>query len=197
MNNPTLLENKRRVIFRKVGFFLPLLLLTPQIVHTQEPPAGATEPASLPKLAADLEALQDQFRQWQGNLETKTHSAEIDEKKTEKLLQDLQLQIEALTTKIDTLEGFLNRGLSRISPALAKESQAFQKGLDAIEQAEYQKALTAFQQFLQQFPKSPHISEAQFWKAEARYALQDYANAISLPLQLPRHSGGAGGGAFG
>ncbi|MDZ4224843.1 MAG: tol-pal system protein YbgF, partial [bacterium] len=54
----------------------------------------------------------------------------------------------------------------------------FQRGLDYVQRAEYQQGITAFQQFLKLYPKSPQKDEAQFWIAECRYGTKDFTQAI-------------------
>ncbi|MBL7684890.1 MAG: tol-pal system protein YbgF [Deltaproteobacteria bacterium] len=55
----------------------------------------------------------------------------------------------------------------------------FQKNLDFINSEDYPKALQGFQAFVQKYPKSPMMDNAQFWIAESYYGLNDFKKAIA------------------
>lgn len=71
-----------------------------------------------------------------------------------------------------------------LQPALAvpgvarSEQAAYQAGLSAYENRQYNEAWNAFDRYLTDYPNGRFVPNALYWQAEVRYALGDYAAAI-------------------
>lgn len=60
----------------------------------------------------------------------------------------------------------------------AAEEQAYQAAFDQLRELRYDKAITAFQKFLSEYPHGRYAHIAQYWIAEANYAQRHFKNAI-------------------
>jgi tol-pal system protein YbgF len=63
--------------------------------------------------------------------------------------------------------------LSGLSPAAA-----YRLAYDHVQRGEYVEALTAFDQFLKQWPRHDYADNALYWSGECDYARRDYAEAL-------------------
>lgn len=67
------------------------------------------------------------------------------------------------------------------APAVAdmNEQQAYDNAFNLLKQSRYGDAITAFQDFLQKYPKSSLAGSAQYWIAEAHYVNRDFKTALT------------------
>lgn len=127
--------------------------------------------AQMDKFRSDIQALG-------GGSETQNVQMKQLQDNVERHYRDLEMRIGALEEQLKLLREELSRAVTKISPQLAEETKNFQKGLTHIQNGEYAQAITAFQQFIKQYPKSPTRADAFFWIGECRYAMKDYTQAI-------------------
>lgn len=66
----------------------------------------------------------------------------------------------------------------------AQEQRAYDQGLDHFRVGRFGEAVTAFQLFLRNYPRSPLASSAQYWIGNSLYATRDFRGAISAQRQL-------------
>ncbi len=66
----------------------------------------------------------------------------------------------------------------------AQEQRAYDQGLDHFRAGRFGEAVTAFQLFLRNYPRSPLASSAQYWIGNSLYATRDFRGAISAQRQL-------------
>jgi tol-pal system protein YbgF len=67
-------------------------------------------------------------------------------------------------------------------PAL--EQRAYDQGLDHFRAGRYNEAVTAFQIFIRNYPRSPLASSSQYWIGNSLYAARDFRGAIAAQRQL-------------
>lgn len=146
---------------------------------SQEPfSSSAGQNGNLAETEAQFDRIRTDLQELHGGLETQTVLMKQLETKSDRNYRDMELRLQSLEAQIKLFQGALDQALAKVSPAAAQEFNKFQNGLTLVQNSEYAKALPAFQQFLQQYPKSPHKPSALFWIAECRYALGDFAQAI-------------------
>jgi tol-pal system protein YbgF len=74
---------------------------------------------------------------------------------------------------------------SDAAPADPLEAQTnYQAAFNLLKQAEYDKAIDAFDKFLVQYPDSQYSENAQYWMAEALYVTRRYNEAITEYMKL-------------
>ena len=70
-------------------------------------------------------------------------------------------------------------------PADPLEAQtSYQSAFNLLKQAEYNKAIDAFDKFLNKYPESQYSENAQYWMAEALYVTRRYNEAITEYMKL-------------
>ncbi|MDO8526365.1 MAG: tol-pal system protein YbgF [Deltaproteobacteria bacterium] len=127
--------------------------------------------AAIDKLHSDIRALG-------GGGETQVIQMKQLRDDVDRHYRDLEMRMGAIESQLKLVQDQLGRAIASVSPKLAQEGKDFQKGLDHIKSVDYAQAITAFQSFLKQYPKSPTRSDALFWIAECRYSMKDYSQAI-------------------
>ena len=63
--------------------------------------------------------------------------------------------------------------------ASAQERDAYKSAFNLLKQGRYDSAITAFNQFLSDYPKSGYAANAQYWLGEAHYVSKDYHGALT------------------
>jgi tol-pal system protein YbgF len=76
----------------------------------------------------------------------------------------------------------LQQVVPSVDPAL--EQRAYDQGLEHFRAGRYGEAVTAFQLFIRNYPRSPLASSAQYWIGNSLYATRDFRGAISAQRQL-------------
>jgi tol-pal system protein YbgF len=72
--------------------------------------------------------------------------------------------------------------VSVVDPAL--EQRGYDQGLDHFRAGRFGEAVTAFQIFMRNYPRSPLASSAQYWIGNSLYATRDFRGAITAQRQL-------------
>lgn len=130
------------------------------------------------EFGAQLERLESQLQGIDGAAQTQNVQIQQLDAKMERNYRDLEMRLQALEGKVSLFQDTLNRAIVNLSPKLAQETKKFQSALDLVQRTEYSKAVSVFQEFISQYPKSPQVGESYFWIADCRFALKDYAQAI-------------------
>lgn len=164
----------RTIIF----LFLSLPFFNAQGWGQELPLGSAGQNGNLAETEAKFDRIQTDLQELRGTLETQTVLLKQLETKSDRNYRDMEMRLQALEAQIKLFSGALDQALAKVSPATAQEFNKFQNALNLVQSTEYAKALPAFQQFLQAYPKSPHKPEALFWIAECRYASGDFSQAI-------------------
>ena len=63
-------------------------------------------------------------------------------------------------------------------PDPKKESEAYQSAFNLLKQGRYKPSITAFRNFLKQYPGGSYEDNAQYWLAEASYVSRDFDTAL-------------------
>lgn len=144
-------------------------------------PAGLAAQESGAKLAefgAQLERLEAAVQSVSGSAETLGVQIKQLEEKSDRNYRDMEMRLKAMEGRINLFQDILNRTVAAVNPKLAQEAKQFESALDLVRAAQYDRAIQAFQTFIQKYPKSPSAEEARFWIGGCRYSLRDFSQAI-------------------
>lgn len=97
----------------------------------------------------------------------KTLSEEIEQKTGVSLTRDIN--IEETTETTEEIE----------KDDIAKIEIEYQRAFKLLKKSLYDRALTAFKDFLERYPNSPFSDNAQYWLGEINYVMQNYDFAIN------------------
>jgi tol-pal system protein YbgF len=131
---------------------------------------------SLVELAQQLESLQGEVRSLRGDLEQLQHSSEAGRSQQRDLYTDLDKRIQALEGA--TGGAAAPSGAAPTAGAAATDQGYYKTAFDLLKAGQYDKAITAFQQFLAAFPDSSLADNAQYWLGEAYYVNKDFESAL-------------------
>jgi tol-pal system protein YbgF len=132
---------------------------------------------SLVELAQQLESLQADVRSLRGDLEQLQHTSESGRSQQRDLYADLD-------KRLQTLEGATSAAASAGAAAKSAVGAAgtdkgyYDTAFNLLKGGQYDKAITAFQQFLAAFPDSALADNAQYWLGEAYYVNKDFESAL-------------------
>ncbi len=138
---------------------------------------------SLVELSQRLDALEAQLREQRGNVEVLQNNSETARKSERDLYSDLD-------KRISTLEGGAHSGPGGAAPAGAAavagaaagsatldDQTAYNAAFDKLKAGNYAEAIVAFQNFMNHYPASALLDNAQYWIGEAYYVTRDYEHA--------------------
>lgn len=122
-------------------------------------------------------SVQDEFAAVKGQVEAVDHQLRVQKEEYMRLIQDLQTRLQAIEESMGNFSGGTD-ALSKGSSQITVEAEGYQKALALANRAQYLEAASAFESFLQKYPKSPQAPSAKFWVAECFYSVRDYKRAI-------------------
>ena len=145
------------------------------------------------ELMSQIEALKREIQGLRGQIEVVNNGVESNAKRQRDMYVDLD-------TRMRRIEGGVGAPTSAppapsapdagtpAAPPLAGTSTDEARTYEAAQQqrrnSNYQGAITAFQSFLGQFPKSTLAHRAQYWIGDSYFNLRDYKNAIASQQRL-------------
>ncbi len=128
-----------------------------------------------------VEQLQASVRRLQGKAEEIQHQLDSLENQQRELYQDLDRRLQQLSqanlapSPIEETTGDITTTTAFV--AADPGEKAYQAALELLKERRYKKAITAFNQFLQQYPSSRYRPSAQYWLAETQYVLRNFEAA--------------------
>lgn len=152
---------------------------------------------SMLELQTQIESQNAELRKLRGQLEELTHGLQ----EAEGRQKDFYVDLDTRVRHFETLEVAAPPAVPAIAqPDSASEigdaagdpvveNRAYESAYRLFKGGSYQKAVTAFQEFLKKFPDSVHTPNVHFSMASAYFALKDYKNALAsyqlLLLKFP------------
>src|SRR5258705_8811936 len=133
---------------------------------------------SLVELAAQLASLQADVRSIRGDLDQLQHSNEGGRSQQHDLYADLDKRMQALESAAGTVGGAAQAPVAGAAGASGTDQGYYKTAFDLLKAGQYDKAITAFQQFLAAFPDSTLADNAQYWLGEAYYVNKDFESAL-------------------
>ncbi len=134
---------------------------------------------SLVTLVTRVDALQQENAELRGMVEELAHAGESTGERQRELYLDLDQRLQRLEQAGagSVVDGApLKPG--QLPVPSGSERDNYQAAFELLKDGRYDEAATAFQQFLQSYPKSELADNAQYWLAESFYVTQKYAKAL-------------------
>jgi tol-pal system protein YbgF len=140
---------------------------------------------SLVDLSRRLDALEAQLREQRGNVEVLQNSSESARKSERDLYSDLDKRISALEGGARPAAGAAapaagaaaGAAAAAGSPAALDDQSAYNAAFEKLKAGNYSEAIVAFQAFMNHYPSSSLLDNAQYWIGEAYYVTRDYEHA--------------------
>jgi tol-pal system protein YbgF len=155
-------------------------------------------------LASQIEALREDMRQLRGQIEVVNHNIDMASKRQRDMYVDLDSRLRRLEQAGAAPGGAPPAAPSTPPPAgsaptgsvppptasssaptpTSDEGRAYEAAQQHRRSGNYQAAITAFQNFIVQHPRSPLAPRAQYWIGDSYYNMRDYRNAIATQQKL-------------
>lgn len=161
-------------------------------VNALSPDGGASEGVaatggSMFSVIQDLQALQEEVRKLNGEVEELKHLAKQSETGQRELYQSLDKRLTALeegggSSSTGSSEGNTSGGGSSQSQSPAdKEAaeQAYNAAYAKLKAGEYAESRKAFNEFVENYPNSSYNDNAWYWLGQAHYVDRDYEPSLS------------------
>jgi tol-pal system protein YbgF len=127
---------------------------------------------SLLSLAQRTDQLQNETSVLRGRIEVLENANETLRKQQRDLYADLDKRLAALSAGQAP-------GAPAAQPAAGADQTAYNQAFDILKTGKYADAITAFQQFLQNWPKSSLADNAQYWLGESYYVTRDFQSSAA------------------
>jgi tol-pal system protein YbgF len=138
-------------------------------------------------LAQQVDNLQGQIKQMQGDIEVLQHSADLTSKQQRDLYQDLDKRLQKLEQGLSaatpapppvTLEA-PPATTAAATPGGGMDDAVYQKDFNLLKQGRFAEAIKGFRAFQKQYPDSPLVPNAVFWTGEAYYQTSDFDTSLA------------------
>jgi tol-pal system protein YbgF len=156
---------------------------------------AATQPVF--ELGNQLQVLREEMRSLRGQIEVLSNNIDANAKRQRDMYVDLDTRVRrfeqappaapapgAQAPASGTTAPAAGAGAAAAAPASADETRAYETAQQHRKVGNYQAAVTAFQSFVTQYPRSPLAHRAQYWIGDSYYNLRDYKNAIAHQQKL-------------
>lgn len=139
-------------------------------------------------LAQRVDALQDQVKQLQGEVEVLEHDEDLDKKQQRDLYQDLDKRLQKLETSLAATQAAPAAATvveappattAAATPGGGVDDAVYQKDFNLLKQGRFAEAIKGFKSFQKQYPDSALQSNAVFWTGEAYYQTGDFQTALA------------------
>ncbi len=137
---------------------------------------------SLVDLSRRLDALEAQLREQRGNVEVLQNTGEGARKSERAMYSDLDKRVSALESGERSAAGVAApvgaaAAVSGPPNAAPDDQSAYNAAFDKLKAGNYSEAILGFQSFMNHYPTSPLLDNAQYWIGEAYYVTRDYEHA--------------------
>lgn len=134
---------------------------------------------SLVTMSQRMDDLQDQIRKLRGDVETLEHDVDLSKKQQRDLYLDLDKRLQKLELSAGSTAANDASASAGQSSASADDIQAaYQKNFNLVKQGRYDDAISGFTAFIQQYPQSQLVPNAEFWMGESHYQQSDFQGAV-------------------
>ncbi|HSS46425.1 MAG TPA: tol-pal system protein YbgF [Burkholderiales bacterium] len=133
-------------------------------------------------LLSQIESLKADVNKLRGQIEVQNNSVESLEKRQKDFYIDLDSRLRRMEQPSQALAPPDAAGTNK--PAGGGETQGYEAAYNLFKIGNYQGTISAFQNFLKNYPSSNLASSAQYWIGNAYFALRDFKNAIASQQKL-------------
>jgi tol-pal system protein YbgF len=145
-------------------------------------------------LANQLQVMREDLRGLRGQIEVMSNNIEANAKRQRDMYVDLDTRLRRFEQGAAPAAPGAAPGPGAAAPAaapsltassaLANETQAYEAAQNQRRVGNYPGAITAFQAFVTQYPKSPLAHRAQYWIGDSYYNTRDFKSAITNQQKL-------------
>ncbi|MBI4205988.1 MAG: tol-pal system protein YbgF [Betaproteobacteria bacterium] len=145
-------------------------------------------------LASQIEALREDLRQMRGQIEVVGHNIDMAAKRQRDMYVDLDTRLRRLEQPggggasppaAPAAPGSGAAPAPTVSASASPdEGRAYEAAQEQRRSGNYPAAITAFQGFIAQYPKSTLAPRAQYWIGDSYYNLRDFKSAIANQQKL-------------
>lgn len=129
---------------------------------------------SLTGMSQRIDDQQEQMRKLRGDVETLEHNVDLSKKQQ----RDLYLDLDRRLQKLELGGGGGAAGAAQSAASAGDEQAAYQKNFNLLKQGRYDDAIAGFTAFIQQYPQSALVPNAEFWMGESHYQQKDFSGAL-------------------
>ena len=143
---------------------------------------------SLVNLSQNVDSLQQQVNELRGDIQVLQHDQQLTVKQQRDLYSDLDKRLQKLELGLNNASGTAaGSGAVNFAPSASSvggasaaggDQAAYQRNFNLLKQGRYEDAINGFTSFIQQFPQSPLVPNAEFWMGEAHYQMSDFQGAL-------------------
>jgi tol-pal system protein YbgF len=156
------------------------------LAHDENSNPSFTNNNQIAKLLNQIQELQQTVQELRGQIDNQNHIIETIKTQQLSLYKDLDQRLTGLKPTSPKLEPEktevntplpIKQNANRQNPA--EEQIAYMAAYNFVEQHELNKAILAFQEFIQKYPQSAYISNAEYWLGEVLLKEKNYAAAMA------------------
>ncbi|MGH8283959.1 MAG: tol-pal system protein YbgF [Gammaproteobacteria bacterium] len=143
---------------------------------------------SLVNLSQNVDNLQQQLNALRGDVQVLQHDQQLTKKQQRDLYSDLDKRLQKLELGMNSAAAGAVAAGGTSTPAPGSGSTgattaggdqaAYQQNFNLLKQGRYEDAINGFTNFIQQYPQSPLVPNAEFWMGEAHYQMSDFQGAL-------------------
>lgn len=136
---------------------------------------------SLTDMSQRIDDLQGQIRKLRGDVEVLEHNVNLSKTQQRDLYLDLDRRLQKLELSAGnaTANGSSASGSQSQSSGNAEDAAAaYHQNFNLVKQGRYDDAINGFTQFIQQYPQSNLVPNAEFWMGESHYQQGDFQGAL-------------------
>jgi len=143
---------------------------------------------SLVNLSQNVDNLQQQINELRGDIQVLQHDQQLTVKQQRDLYSDLDKRLQKLELGLNTASGpAAGSGAMSTAPSASSaagaaaaggDQAAYKQNFSLLKQGRYEDAINGFTNFIQQYPQSPLVPNAEFWMGEAHYQMSDFQGAL-------------------
>ncbi|MCR4298302.1 MAG: tol-pal system protein YbgF [Gallionella sp.] len=138
---------------------------------------------SLMDLQGQIETLNREIRNLRGQNEELARGLQDAEKREKDFYVDLDTRLRHFESKEEAMAAAANANLSAANTPAdpfdpTVENRAFELAYGLFKDGKFADAVAAFQGFINKYPESVHVPNANYWIGSAQFALHDYQSAL-------------------
>ncbi|MEQ1775863.1 MAG: tol-pal system protein YbgF [Burkholderiales bacterium] len=143
------------------------------------------------ELVSQIEALRREIQGLRGQIEVVNNGVESNAKRQRDMYVDLDTRMRRIEQGAGApaapgpvVDAGVPASAAPVAGASADEGRVYEAAQQQRRNGNYQGAITSFQSFLGQYPRSPLAHRAQYWIGDSYFNLRDYKNAIASQQKL-------------
>lgn len=125
-----------------------------------------------------MESVRDEFAVLKGQVEANSHLIKAQREEINRLVNDLQTRVQTIEDRMSVFTGQATSAISKTNPQAGAEAETYQRAMDLASSSKYLEAASAFESFLQKYPKSQFAPAAKYWVGESFYLARDLKRSI-------------------